>query len=241
MSSSENPASSSASGGISSDLLALRAELARQPLRGDQDDARGDVERRHAHVGQPHQGRGSVVGVQGRHHQVTGLRGLDRDVGGFEVADFADHDDVGILSQEGAQRVGEIETCLFIDVDLVDAGQLDFGRVFSRCNIHARLVQDVQARVQRHRLAAAGRAGHQDHAVRALDRIEHDLLLVGLVAQRLDAELDARRVEDTQHDLFAVQGRQGADPEIDRAAFRQRQLHPPVLRHALFRDVELAR
>ena len=32
-----------------------------------------------------------------------GERGLDRDLGGLEVADLADHDDVRVLPQEGAQ------------------------------------------------------------------------------------------------------------------------------------------
>ena len=30
---------------------------------------------------------GRVVGVQGGHHQVAGLRGLDGDLGGLDVAD----------------------------------------------------------------------------------------------------------------------------------------------------------
>ena len=85
-------------------LLALRAQLAREALRGDQDHRRRDVERRDAHVQQPRQRRRRVVGVQRRQHQVARLRRLDRDVGGLEVADFADHDDVRVLAQEGLQR-----------------------------------------------------------------------------------------------------------------------------------------
>ena len=52
---------------------------------------------------------GRVVGVQRREHQVAGERGLDGDLGGLEVADLADHDDVGVLAQEGAQRGGEVQ------------------------------------------------------------------------------------------------------------------------------------
>ena len=82
-----------------------------------------------------------------------------------------------------------------------------------------RLVQDVEARVERHGLAAAGGAGDEDQPVRPPDRVHQRLLLVGLVAQRLDAELDARRVEDTHHDLLAEERRQRADAEIDRLDF----------------------
>ena len=54
---------------------------------------------------------------------------LMRDLRRLEVADFADHDDVRILAQERAQRRGERQADLRVDVDLVDAGQLDFRRV----------------------------------------------------------------------------------------------------------------
>jgi hypothetical protein len=57
------------------------------------------------------------------------------DFGGFEVADFAHHDHVGILPQEGLERGSEGEAGLVVDVDLIDAGQVDFGRDLrrSRC------------------------------------------------------------------------------------------------------------
>jgi hypothetical protein len=45
-----------------------------------------------------------VVGVQGRKHHVPGLGRLDGDVGRFQVANLADHDDVRILAEEGLQR-----------------------------------------------------------------------------------------------------------------------------------------
>ena len=50
--------------------------------------------------------------MQRRHHKVSGLRRLDRDVGGLQVADLTDHDDVGVLAEEGAQRVGEVQSGL---------------------------------------------------------------------------------------------------------------------------------
>src|SRR6185437_8831961 len=87
-------------------------------------------------------------------------------------------------------------------------------------------------------LPAPGRSGDEDHAVRAADREEQRLLLVGLVAERLDAELDARRVEYPHDDLLAEERRQRRHAKIDRLAFRQHELHPPVLRHALFGNVE---
>jgi hypothetical protein len=99
-------------------------QAARQALCDDQGHRRGDVVGRDAHVHQARNGLRRVVGVQGGEHQVAGLRGLDRDLGGFQVADFADHDDVRVLAQEGAQAPRR-RSCRLLDVllHLVDAGQ----------------------------------------------------------------------------------------------------------------------
>ena len=86
---------------------------------------------------------------------MTGLRGLDGDFRRLEVADFADHDDVRILAQEGAQRRGEGEADLVVDVDLVDAGQIDFRRVFRGRDVGVFAIEDVETGVQRHGLAAS--------------------------------------------------------------------------------------
>jgi len=45
---------------------------------------------------------GRVVGVQGGEDEVAGQGGLDGDLGGLEVADLADHDDVRVLPQEAS-------------------------------------------------------------------------------------------------------------------------------------------
>ena len=96
------PASSSACSSTSHRLLAVRADLAREALGEDEVDRGGDQERLDAHVEQAGDGRRGVVGVQRGEHQVAGERGLDRDLRGLEVADLADHDDVGVLPQEAS-------------------------------------------------------------------------------------------------------------------------------------------
>src|SRR5512137_275263 len=117
--------------------LLAGAQPPRKTLGGDQDDARRDVEGRDSHVVESHKCRRRVVRVQRRHHHVARLRCLDRDVRGFEVADLADHDDVRILPQEGPQRVGERKTGLLVDVDLVDARDLDLRRVLGGRDVDA--------------------------------------------------------------------------------------------------------
>ena len=64
-----------------------------------------DQKRRHAHVAQPRDRAGRVVGVQRAEHHVAGERGLHGDLGRFQVADLADQDLVGVLPQDGPQAV----------------------------------------------------------------------------------------------------------------------------------------
>ena len=70
-----------------------------------------------------------VVGVQGCEHDVAGERRLYRDLGGFQVSDFADHYLVGVLSEEGAQTPCEIEADLVVYLHLHDAVDFVFDRI----------------------------------------------------------------------------------------------------------------
>ena len=81
----------------------MHADDAHQPLRQHGDQRRSEQVILHAHVDQARDGARGVVGVQGGEDQVAGQGGLDRDIGGFAVADFADHDHVRILAHDVAQ------------------------------------------------------------------------------------------------------------------------------------------
>ena len=59
--------------------------------------------------------------MEGRHHEVTGERGLEGDARGLAVADFAHEDDVRILSEDGAQADGEGEASARVDLPCVSA------------------------------------------------------------------------------------------------------------------------
>ena len=66
---------------------------------------------------------------------MPGQRGLDSHLCGFLVADFADHDDVRVLAQQGADAAGEREVDVVLDLHLVE-GRLDhFNRVFHRAQV----------------------------------------------------------------------------------------------------------
>src|SRR5690606_32077274 len=225
-------------GGHVDRLLAVVAEPSGEPLRDDQADRAGDRVRLHAHVDEAGQRLRRVVRVRRRKHEVARLRGLDRDLRGLEVSNLADHDDVRVLAQERAQRGGEREPDLRVDVLLVHAREVDLGRVLGRRDVAIPGVQDVEAGIERDRLTAAGRAGHEDHAVGLHQVLEVELLLEVLVPEGVDAELRARRIEQTADDLLAEQRRAGVDAEVDRAVLREPHLDAAVLRDAALGDVE---
>ena len=108
--------------------------------------------------------------MQRREHQMPGQRRLHGDLRGLPVADFADHDDVGVLPQDGPQQAGEGQADLRAHLDLVDALELILDRVFDGDDLSGDRVQCQQPGVERGGLAAAGRPGHQHDAVGQLQR-----------------------------------------------------------------------
>ena len=113
-------------------------------------------------------GLGGIDRVQGRHHEVAGLRGLDRGAHGLGVTHLTDQDHVGVLAQGRAQGDEEVHRVV-ADLALVDRRHLvlvqDLDRVLDRHDVHGLgLVDVVDHGGERRRLARPGRAGHQDEA-----------------------------------------------------------------------------
>ena len=89
---------------------------------------------------------------------MAGERRVDRDLGGLEVANFADHHDVRRLPEHGAEGGGERHPDVVPHRHLVDAVELVFHRVLDRDDLAVGLVDEMEAAVERRRLARAGRA-----------------------------------------------------------------------------------
>ena len=215
--------------------LAERAELADEALGQHGADGGGDEEGLDADVGETGDGGGRVVGVEGGEHQVTGERGVDGDVGGFRIADFPDHDDVRGLAEHGAQGGGEGHADVGLDHDLVDAGQLVFDRVLHGDDLAVRLVDDVEAGVERGGLAGTGGAGDQQDAVRQAEQLFEDRLVVREEAEFRQAEQQRGFVQNPHDDRLAVVGGHGGNPEVH-LLVAHLELDPAVLRQAFFRD-----
>ncbi len=168
---------------------------------------------------------------------MTGQRGLHGDLRGLQIADFADHHDVGILAQECPHGAREGEADLPLHLHLVDAGDLIFDGVLDREDLAVRRVERAERGVERGRLAAAGRARRKQDAVGLLQQGEDMRQRDVVEAQRREVHRQRPAIEDAQHRAFAVNRRHQRDAEVDVLA-AHRQADAPVLGDAAFGDVQ---
>jgi len=82
---------------------AVGADLADEALGHHQRERRAHQIRLDTYIDETGDGGGSVVGVEGGKHEVTGEREFDRNVGSLFVADFTDEHDVRVLTQHGTE------------------------------------------------------------------------------------------------------------------------------------------
>ncbi|OQB89600.1 MAG: hypothetical protein BWX86_02420 [Verrucomicrobia bacterium ADurb.Bin122] len=196
-------------------LLAVFADAAEQTLRADGDERGRDVKRLHAHLGDAGNGRRGVVGVERRDEKVACQRSFDGDLGRLLVADFADEDHVGVHAQVATERAGKREPDLTVHLHLIDAWKRVLDRVLRRLDVHVRRIDLGERGVERHRLAGAGRAAVQNHAVRLADALAVALQILLGETERGQRQRGLLFVEDAHHDFLAEVHRAGGDAQID--------------------------
>ena len=81
--------------------------------------------------------------MQGRQHQMAREARLHRDLRGFEIADFANHDDIRVLAQNVPER-GMKGEGVEADFALFDDGLIVLEDVFNRV-FESRIVKTFQA------------------------------------------------------------------------------------------------
>jgi hypothetical protein len=150
-------------------------------------------------------------GVQRAEHQVAGFGRRQRQADGFQVAHFADQDDVRVFAQRRAQGVGEGQR-VRPDFALVDQALLrfmhEFDRVLDGQDVAVVVFVDViDHRRQRRRLARTGRPGDQHDAARVLGNFLEDFRAVQLFQRQ---HLGRNGPEDGGGAALLVEG---IDPE----------------------------
>ena len=167
-------------------------------------------------------------------------RRLDGHLGGFQVADFAHHDDVRVLAHQRTQAFGKVEVELRLHLRLVEAGLDHFDRVFHRAHVDLFGGHTLQGGIQRGGLARAGGPGHQDDAVRALDQRLPALRVVRRKAQGIQILDGVVGVKNPHHHLFAKRRGQRGQAHFHLVAALVAGLDAAVLRAALFHHVDAA-
>ena len=149
----------------------MRADTAHEPLSAGENDRGRNQEWRDTHVIQARDGAGRIITVHRAEHLMAGESGLDSNFGGFGIANFANHDDIRVLPENRAQRIREGEADFFLGRHLVDAGNLEFDRVFDGDDVVSGIVEFVQRRIKSRSLAGTGRAGDKNQTVRRIDAV----------------------------------------------------------------------
>src|SRR5438477_3100922 len=216
--------------------FAVRADRAYQPLRHHGLDRRGDQERLDAHVNQTRERARRIVRVQRAEHEVAGQRRANRDFRRLQIANFADHNDVGVLAQYVAQADGKRQADVRADRDLVDAFEFVFDRFLDRNDALVHRIDGAEAGVKSGGFAGASRAGPEHDAVRLQDDLAQGLLVLRGKTELVQCEKNLPARQQTQRNAFTVNGRHRRNADVDFLALNA-DVDASVLRQAFLGNV----
>ena len=134
---------------------------------------------------------------------------LHRHLRRFQVAYLTDHDDIRVLTQQGAHTRGKVEINIMLNLHLVERRHHKFYRILYRADIDIWCRQHLQAAVQGCRFTRAGRTGDQQNAVGLLDHRIPDTRFAFIKPKRCLVFDQDLRVEDSHDHLLAKRCRHG--------------------------------
>jgi hypothetical protein len=163
---------------------------------------------------------------------------LGGDAGGFHIADFADEDDVGVLSEEGAEGGGEGQVDGGVDLDLGDTWEAVFDGVFYCDDIESGAVDMLEDGVERGGFAGAGGAGDEEDAIGGGDDLFEGFEVGGGEVEvfELGDGVTVGGAEDTEDDFFSIHGGDTGEAEVD-FLDTQGEGEAAVLGAAVFGDI----
>src|SRR6185437_16012487 len=225
---------------------AVLANQTDQALRQDAIQRGNKVVRLDSHVEEASNDIHDVVSVDCGEYQVAGERRLNGDLRGFRVADFADHDFVRVVTEDGAQAAGKGQALFFVHRNLRNAANLVFHRIFNGDDLVFFGLDLIHRSVERGGLAAARGAGDQHHAIGFFDVAPETLQVILVKPNHVQHQLvkllaHGLFVENAKHGVFAVNGGHDGDAEIN-GPLRRSILHAEasILRHSALGNVQLA-
>ena len=169
---------------------------------------------------------------------MAGERRPDGDFRRLEVADFPDHDDVGVLTQDGPEGAGKGQPDFRADIALVDSGHFVFDRILHGDDPLVNGVDFVEIGVERCGFSRAGRAGDQDDPVGLLNDLADDLFIAFAQAKLAEPDEFLAAHEEAQAYAFPVGGGQGGDADVNVLALDP-HADTAILRQALLGDIHV--
>ena len=145
---------------------------------------------------------------------MAGQRSPCRNFRCFLVPDLSQHDDVGILSQNGTQGGGKGQSYRVPDAHLRDPGHPVFDRVLHRYQVVGLRLHLLHDCIEGRGLAASRRTGNQEHPLglaHYLDKAVEHLLAHAQVAERGHPVAS----QNPYYDLFSIYGRECRYPQVD--------------------------
>ena len=215
----------------------IRADFSDETLGTSEKDRRTDEERFDSHIVEPGNGTGGIVGVQGGENLVTCESGFDGDIGGFVVANFADHNDVGILAEDGAESIGKAETDFGFNGDLINSGELVFDGIFDGDDIILGVVQFAEHGVEGGGFAGAGWAGDEDHSVGGIDGFFENAEGIFIHTEGIDGGGEGAFIEEADDNFLPINCGQDGDTEVDFLS-RDTNAKATILGEAALGDIE---
>ncbi len=176
--------------------------------------------------------------MQRRKDQVSRQRRLNADLGGFQVPDLTDEDDVRVLTEEAAQGAGKRQTDVRADLRLNDPVDVVLHGVLGGKNLHVRLVELRESGIKGRGFAAAGWTRVDDDSIGFTHELAEGRQLVVAHSDLLQAELHVGAVEHAEHNALPEHRRQHADAQVDGHP-PQGQLDAPILGESPLGDVEV--
>lgn len=131
---------------------------------------------------------------------MTCERCLDRCRCSLHVSNFAEHDDIRVLTQQGLERAGHAD--LFVHLCLRDAFEVVFDRILNGRDVHRVSIKLLQTRVQRCRLTRTSRTRHKHDAVRLINQMLPRFVRVVGETKVGQLHLDRLRIENTNNRFF---------------------------------------
>src|SRR5258706_5547025 len=224
--------------------LAVHTYDTHQSLRQNTIQGRDEVVRFNSHVNEAADNVGNVVRMHGRKYQVSDQRGLNRYLRCFIVSNFADHDFVRVVAQDGTQSASKRQPFFLINGNLRDAANLIFNGVFDGDDLVFVGFNLVDSGVQSGRFTRAGWARDQHHSVWLADvpaKLPHIVLRKAHHVQTEVGNLFRQGflVKNAKDRVFPVAGGHDGNAKVHETALVT-NAESPVLRNTPLGDVQFA-